>query len=230
MPKLKLHDYILLLQKVYEAHRNSEQALAMSAYMKNLFPFLGIPSPARKEIFKQHLATYGLPEYQDLFAFVKSCYAQPEREYHYFAVDLASKFAKKADESFVPIMEYLITHNSWWDSVDSVSGNCARHFFKKHTALQAPVTRKWMDSGNMWLQRSALIFQLGYKQQTNEQLLFRYINELKHSKEFFIQKAIGWALREYAKTHPVQVQQFVATHTLAPLSKREATKHIKHLL
>ncbi|MBL7779005.1 MAG: DNA alkylation repair protein [Chitinophagales bacterium] len=225
MTKLKLHDYILPLQKVYEAHSNAEQALAMSAYMKNLFPFLGIPSPARKEIFKQHLATYGLPEYQDLFAIVKSCYAQPEREYHYFAIDLAGKFAKKADESFVPIMEFMIVKNSWWDSVDSTASNCTRDFFKKNVSLQVPVTRKWMDSGNMWLQRAALLFQLNYRNETNEKLLYNYIKELKHSNEFFIQKAIGWALREYAKSNKVSVANFLRTVELKPLSIREAKKH-----
>jgi 3-methyladenine DNA glycosylase AlkD len=91
---------------------------------------------------------------------------------------------------------------------------------------QDPVTAKWMDSGNMWLQRSALLFQLRYKQQTDEKLLFRYITELTASKEFFIRKAIGWTLREYSKTKPDQVQQFVAKTPMAPLSKKEALRII----
>lgn len=225
MPIQKVHPYILPLQKVYEAHRDAVQAEAMSAYMKNQFPFIGISSPARKEIFKQHLAEHGLPDYKDLFAIVKSSYAQPEREYHYFAIDLAGKFAKKADESFVPIMEYLITHNSWWDSVDSTASNCTRDFFKKNASLQVPVTRKWMDSGNMWLQRAALLFQLNYRNETNEKLLYSYIKELKSSNQFFIQKAIGWALREYAKSNKVSVANFLKTVELKPLSIREAKKH-----
>lgn len=225
MPKQKVNSYIRPLQKIYEANRDAEQAEAMSAYMKNLFPFFGIPSPQRKFFFKQHLATYGLPEYKDLFAIVKSGYAQPEREYHYFAIDLAGKFAKKADERFVPIMEYLITYNSWWDSVDSTASNCTREFFRKNTSLQLPITRKWMDSGNMWLQRAALLFQLNYKTETNEKLLYGYIKELKHSNEFFIQKAIGWALREYAKSNKASVIKFLNSVELKPLSILEAKKH-----
>jgi 3-methyladenine DNA glycosylase AlkD len=226
MPRGKLHAYLLPLQKAYEQKRNNAQAEEMSRYMKNFFPFVGIAAPDRKEIFKQHLATHGLPEYKELFVIAKTCYAQPEREYHYFAIDLAGKFAKKADESFVPLIEFLISENSWWDSVDSVASNCTRDFFKHNVPLQIPVTRKWMDSGNMWLQRASVLFQLNYKNETNEKLLYKYMLELKHSNEFFIQKAIGWALREYSKTNPKSVKKFLAENKLAKLSVREASKYL----
>lgn len=226
MSAQKLHAYILPLQKEYERKRKKAQAEEMSRYMKNLFPFVGVPSPDRKEIFKQHLAKYGLPEYKELFAIAKSCYAQPQREYHYFAIDLAGKFAKKADESFVPLLEFLLSKNSWWDSVDSVASNCTRDFFKKNISLQVPVTRKWMDSRNMWLQRASILFQLNYKNETNEKLLYKYILELKDSNEFFIQKAIGWALREYSKSNPESVKKFLAENRLANLSVREASKYL----
>ncbi len=198
----------------------------MSRYMKNLFPFIGIPSPARKEIFKQYLTEHGLPEYKELFTVIKSCYSQPEREFHYFAIDLAGKFAKKTGKDFVPLMEYMIIENSWWDSVDSVASNCTRDFFKQNVPLQIPVTRKWMGSRNLWLQRATILFQLNYKFNTNEKLLYKYILELKDSKEFFIQKAIGWALREYSKTNPESVKKFLAETILAKLSVREASKYL----
>lgn len=226
MARGKLHSYLLPLQKAYEQKRGNAQAEEMSRYMKNLFPFAGIAAPDRKEIFKQHLAKHGLPEYKELFAIAKTCYAQPEREYHYFAIDLAGKFAKKADESFVPILQFLISENSWWDSVDSVASNCTRDFFKRNVPLQIPVTRKWMDSGNMWLQRASILFQLNYKNETNEKLLYKYMLELKGSDEFFIQKAIGWALREYSKTNPKSVKKFIAENKLAKLSVREGSKYI----
>lgn len=224
--KSNLQPYILPLQKVYEANRDAAQAKAMSAYMQNLFSFIGISSPARKEIFKQHIAKHGLPEYEQLFAIIKSCYAQPKREYHYFAIDLAGKFAKKAGKDFVPTIEFLISENSWWDSVDSTASNCTRDFFKRNTQLQIPVTRKWMNSGNMWLQRAALLFQLNYKNETNEKLLYNYMLKLKDSNEFFIQKAIGWALREYSKTNPESVRKFIAENKLAKLSVREDSKYL----
>lgn len=214
------------LQRAYEAERDETRAEEMSRYMKNLFPFMGIPSPDRKKIFRKHLAQYGLPLYKDLFPIIKSAYTRPEREYHYFAIDLAGKFANKADDTFVPLLEFLITKNSWWDSVDSVASNCTRDFFKRNTHLQIPVTRKWMNSDNIWLQRASVLFQLNYKNNTNEKLLYEYILELKESPEFFIQKAIGWALREYSKSNPQSVKQFLANNDLAKLSVREASKYI----
>jgi len=221
-----VHPYILTLQQRYENSRDLQQAEEMSRYMKNLFQFVGIASPERKEIFKQHIAKHKLPDYKELFAITKSCYAQPEREYHYFAIDLAGKFAKKADENFVPLLEFLLTKNSWWDSVDSVASNCTRDFFKRNVPLQIPVIRKWMDSGNMWLQRASILFQLNYKNETNEKLLYKYMLELKGSNEFFIQKAIGWALREYSKSNAESVKKFLAENKLAKLSVREASKYL----
>lgn len=226
MPKKKVHTYILPLQKIYEANRDTAQAADMSRYMKNLFPFIGIEAPNRKEIFKQHLAKHGLPEYKELFPIIKSCYALPEREYHYFAIDLSGKFARKAGEEFIPAIEFMIAENSWWDSVDSVASNCTRDFFKRNIPLQIPVTRKWMNCGNMWLQRASVLFQLNYKNETNEKLLYKYILELKGSNEFFIQKAIGWALREYSKSNPQSVKKFLAENKLAKLSVREAGKYL----
>ncbi len=226
MSKTEVHAYLTQLQKVYEANRAVIEAEDMSRYMKNLFPFIGICAPKRKEMFKQHITKHGLPEYKELFAIVKNCYQQPEREYHYFAIDLSGKFVKQANADFVTIMEFLISENSWWDSVDSVASNCTRDFFKRNIALQMPVTRKWMDSGNMWLQRASILFQLNYKNDTNEKLLYKYILELNSSHEFFIQKAIGWALREYSKTNPDSVKKFLAENNLAKLSVREASKHL----
>lgn len=218
-------DYVAPLVVAFSKAANPERAVPMSKYMKNRFPFLGIPTPQRNEIIKQFFKENGLPSQEDLLTVVKLCYAKPEREYHYFAIALAAKFVKKADDKFLAVMTYLITENSWWDSVDSVSSVCCRPFFKNHIALQKPITRSWMDSNNMWLQRSAILFQLNYKNELNEALLYGYILELAESKEFFIAKAIGWSLREYAKTNRKSVEQFLSKNTLQPLSKREAQKH-----
>ena len=218
-------EYLAPLVVEFEKAANPERAAPMSKYMKNRFPFLGIPTPARNEIIKQFFKTYGFPNREDLLLFIKACYAKPEREYHYFAIALAGKLVKKAEPSYVEVIEYLVVENSWWDSVDSVSSVCCRPFFKQHISLQQKITRQWMDSGNIWLQRSAILFQLNYRNETNEELLYGYISELAESKEFFIAKAIGWALREYAKTNRKSVEQFLQSQALQPLSRREAKKH-----
>jgi 3-methyladenine DNA glycosylase AlkD len=218
-------EYLAPLVAEFEKAANPERAAPMSRYMKNRFPFLGIPTPARNEIIKQFFKTYGFPNREDLLLFIKACYAKPEREYHYFAITLAGKLVKKADPNYVEVIEFLVVKNSWWDSVDLVSSVCCRPFFKQHISLQKKVTRQWMYSDNLWLQRSAILFQLNYRNETNEELLYGYISELAESKEFFIAKAIGWALREYAKTNRKSVEQFLQSHTLQPLSRREAQKH-----
>lgn len=223
-------EYLAPLVAEFEKAANPERAAPMSKYMKNRFPFLGIPTPARNEIIKKFFKAYGLPNSEYLLLVIKACYAKPEREYHYFAITIAGKFVKKAEPTFVEIIEYLVVNNSWWDSVDSLSSVCCRPFFKLHVSLQKKITRHWMDSGNIWLQRSAILFQLNYRNETNEALLYSYIAALAHSKEFFIAKAIGWALREYAKTNRTSVERFMHYQKLQSLSIREAQKHFSKSL
>ena len=123
-------------------------------------------------------------------------------------------------------MEYCIVHKSWWDSVDHLAGYCLGPYFKLFPHQLPAVTDRWNESDNMWLQRSSIMFQKAYKKETDVALLKKYILHCKDSKEFFIRKAIGWALREYSKTDPDWVIKFVERHPLSPLSKREALKRI----
>jgi len=121
----------------------------------------------------------------------------------------------------------MILNKSWWDSVDGIASWIVGSIFKKNSELIVPVTNKWMKSGNVWLQRTCLLFQLGYKKETDLELMFGFIHELKGSKVFWLQKAIGWVLREYSKTDPGLVEDYVRNNDLAPLSRREALKVIE---
>ncbi|MBO9130665.1 DNA alkylation repair protein [Bacillus sp. 165] len=223
-----MHLYVQALQAQFEPHRNAEKAAPMEKYMKNHFPFLGISMPERTILLREFLKENGKPDNEELETIVRELWSFPEREYHYIALGLLEKSIKKADESIVPLLEYIITTNSWWDSVDTIATRDVGVLFAAHPHLISKYISKWMASGNMWLQRICLLFQLRYKQNTDTELLFSLIEQLSDSKEFFIQKAIGWALREYAKTNAAAVWQFAETHHLAPLSKREALKHIKN--
>ena len=123
-------------------------------------------------------------------------------------------------------MEWMITHNSWWDSVDSTNSNVISKFFLKYPEHIAAYTLKWNRSNNNWLKRMSILFQLTYKKNTNTVLLAAYIENAINEEDFFIRKAIGWALRAYAYTDPKWVIHFVKAHpNLSPLSKREALKH-----
>lgn len=222
-----MHPFVQTLQIHYSPACNIEKAEQMKRYMKNQFPFLGIPSPERKQLLATFLTEHHKPTIEELPSIIHSLWELPEREYAYIALNLLEKNVKKLNPSFLPLLETLIITNSWWDTIDTIASRLVGPLFKAFPSLIDSTIQTWMDSENIWLQRTCILFQLKYKDQTNEQLLFSIIEKLATHKEFFIQKAIGWALREYAKTNEFAVLNFTQTHTLAPLSKREALKHIR---
>lgn len=204
------------------AHANAE-AGPMEKYMKNHFPFLGIKSPLRKELSKRLFTEQGVPENWE--EVVRELWEQPEREYQYVALDLVSKVKKRLAPGHIGLLEQLVTTKSWWDTVDFLASHMAGTLLRLNPELMIPSTSRWMESENLWLQRTAILFQLSYKDRTDQELLFSLIRTCASSKEFFIQKAIGWSLREYAKTNATAVYDFVEMTPLANLSKREACKH-----
>ena len=195
--------------------------------MKGQFEYYGIKSPVRKEIAKEFLKSNGYPASEELESIVKEAWSLPQREVQYFTMDMLGKLAKKGPYDRIELYEYLITHKSWWDTVDYIASNLVGVHFQKYPEQILPRTDLWMKSGNMWLQRTAILFQLKYKKDTDLNLLSEYIHQLRGSKEFFINKAIGWMLREYSKTDTDWVIKFVNNNELAPLSRREALKWLE---
>jgi 3-methyladenine DNA glycosylase AlkD len=213
------------LTALFDENRNDENAGPMKKYMKDHFPFLGIKSPLRKEIEKQFFKETEILKVPFNSDFVTGLWEKDEREYQYTAITYTGKFIKKLPKDMILFSEKLITTKSWWDSVDSIAplvGELAR----KYPEIIEETIDGWAVDDNFWLRRSAILFQLKYKQQTNEDLLYDYIGKNADSKEFFIQKAIGWALREYSKTNPVSVKTFIEGNKLAPLSVREGSKYV----
>ncbi len=217
------HTYVQLFKNL----SNDQLAEPMKAYMKHHFLFLGIKSPARTEALRNYFSTHDIPEKPELLEEVWNIYQLPEREYQYVAIALLSKKLKTLSVDDLGFIEKLISEKSWWDSVDSIAPTIVGDIVKRDRKNGEKVMLQWSDSDNMWLNRAAILHQLKYKKDTDEKVLIEIIIKHKNSNEFFIQKAIGWVLREYAKTKPVFVQQFVASHELKPLSKREALKHLK---
>ncbi|PEB50532.1 DNA alkylation repair protein [Bacillus pseudomycoides] len=222
-----MHPFVNALQQHFLAHQNPEKAEPMARYMKNHFPFLGIQSPERRKLLREVIQVHNLPDKEDLQIIIRELWALPEREFQAVSLDILQKYKKYLDETHIPFLEELIVTKSWWDSVDGIVPTFLGGIFLKHPEMISIYIPKWTASENIWLQRAAILFQLKYKQQTDEKLLFSIIGQLKSSKEFFIQKAIGWVLREYAKTSPHVVWEYVQNNELAPLSKREAIKHIR---
>jgi 3-methyladenine DNA glycosylase AlkD len=221
-----MHPYLIPLQKQLKASADSENAFNQAAYMKNKFKFFGLTTDLRREVCKPFLQKDILPAKQNVESIVKTLWEMPQREYHYFAQELLAKYQKQFQEEDIGLLEYLIVNNSWWDSVDFIAANLIGQYFKLYPKKRKAYITKWISSGNMWLQRTCLLFQLKYKKETDTALLTDVIKKLTPSKEFFINKAIGWALREYSKTDPKWVKDFVSAHSLSNLSKKEALKVI----
>jgi len=220
-------DYLKPLADAFEDLRNDAIALQMKKYMKGQYEYFGIKAPERREVLRLFLQHYGLPD--DMEAMARNCWDLPQREYQYFAMEVLAKKAKKAPAERIGLYEYMITTKSWWDTVDYIAANLVGPYFQKYPEKIRPVTERWMSSGNIWSQRSSLLFQLRFKKNTDLELMTDYIRRLYGSKEFFINKAIGWVLREYSKTDPNWVVDFVEKEKdhLANLSKREALKWLE---
>jgi 3-methyladenine DNA glycosylase AlkD len=220
-------EYFEPLKQLFERHANPVYAAGAKKYMRNLSDFYGMGAPVRREILGNFLKKTGYPNAGMLKDVVDYTWAQPQREWQYAGMEILARFARSGAGEMLPLAEYMITHKSWWDTVDYIAPNIAGVVFKKNPELIAGQVESWMNSGNLWLQRSCLLFQLKYRNEVDIDLLFGLCEKLADHKDFFIRKAIGWSLREYSKRNPVAVLEFVNTRTLSPLSRKEALKRIK---
>lgn len=219
--------FVTTLNALCIAHSNEDNASQMKAYMRDQFEFFGIKTKERRALLKEAYIEHKPDVDSNIRTIVFELYEQPQRELHHCGIELFQKILKKKYlESDIVLIEKLITNNSWWDSVDFIAKQILGEYLLQFPKATKTVISKFSNSDYMWLQRCSIIFQLGYKKQTNEALLFQQCLAHKHSEEFFIQKAIGWALREYGKTNPQSVLNFVNSADLKPLSTKEAIRNI----
>ena len=195
----------------------------MSAYMRHLFPYIGIPSPERSA--RQREAREGLPRpsQAELTEAVQALWAVPEREYQYAACGLLERNARVLGPDFLPVARNLVQTKSWWDTVDTLASNVIGGIVLRNPELRTEMDR-WIEDPDFWVARVAILHQLRYRAATDAVRLFAYCKLRAGDTEFFIRKAIGWALREYSKTDAEAVRAFVARNdaALSGLSKREA--------
>lgn len=216
--------YVVEMKKLFEANADADAAGPMKAYMRNQFEFLGIKSQKNGALQKQFYALNGLPPVEQLDTILRELWELPQREFQYVGVTLTGRCEKKLPPEFVDTMEYMIVTKSWWDTVDSLAAGPVGFHFKRFPEVRDAALVKWRHSDNIWLRRTCILFQLGYKNETDFDLLKEIIVENLGSKEFFINKAIGWALRQYTRIDPQGVRDFVSATPLHPLSAREALK------
>ena len=195
----------------------------MRAYMREQFPFLGIATPVRREAIKPVIKQFKDASPGGLISVAGELWRLPEREYQYAALDLMAAHWKQFNTDDLPELLAFVLRKSWWDSVDGMAGIVGDVLRFDHNGMDAA-----LKHDNFWMRRIALLHQLGWRGKTDEMRLFRYSIALGHENEFFIQKAIGWALRDYARHAPHNVAQFINENrtALSKLSIREAGKHL----
>lgn len=219
-----MHAYARSLQALLSAHAHPSQAGPMKRYMRDQFDYLGIKTAELGALFEEHIGAHGLPPLADLDRVLRDLWSLPEREYQYVACGLLRRLEPELPAGFITTIEYLLVTKSWWDTVDGIAAGTVGAHFKRFPGVRRRVLARWRKSENFWLRRTCILFQLGYKSGTDFALLSDIICENLGSKEFFINKAIGWALRQYTRTDPDAVRRFVAATPLHPLSAREALK------
>ena len=198
----------------------------MTAYMKGKFAFLGVQTPARRQATRAAIRACTEPP----LVAAQQLWALPEREYQYVACDLLAHWAPRLSGDTLDELLALVSTKSWWDTVDTLA-HVVGSLVQREPSLVARMD-PLIDDPDLWRRRVALLHQLGWKADTDSQRLFAYCRRRAAEKEFFIRKAIGWALRDYAWHDPEAVRGFLDRHgaELSPLSRREAMKNLDRLI
>lgn len=204
------------------------RAESMAAYMQHRFDFLGVTTPDRRKVLKASITTSVVPDRADLIDAVEQLWASTEREFHYCGVDLLRRWHRVLSADDLTWLGSLVTTHSWWDTVDALATHPVGRVVERHRAVARSTLDQWAASDDLWLNRTAILHQLLYKDQTDAEQLFAYCDTHATSSEFFHRKAIGWALRQYARTDPDAVIAYVdaSRNTLSSLTVREALKHL----
>lgn len=204
-----------------------ERGREMSRYMRDQFTYLGIGAPERRTAIAAIIRSARSADGDSLLAFADRCWAAPEREYQYTATDALREGRRALGPEHLPALRRLITTTSWWDTVDAIAPWPVGSLVERHPDLVAEMDR-WIADDDIWVARSALLHQLHFKERTDADRLFAYVLHVAESDEFFLRKASGWALRQYARIDADAVRDFVAANeaVLSKLTRREALKRI----
>lgn len=210
----------------FRASADRERATGMAAYMRGRYPFLGIATPPRRALQRQAFGR-GAPTPEIALGVAAWCWELPEREYQYAAADLLRRVAGDLPATALGEVRGFVTTRSWWDTVDTLASGVVGPMVATHPILAADMDR-WITDDDLWVARTAILHQLASGPATDTDRLFRYCRAQAGHPDFFIRKAIGWALRQYARTDAGAVRAFLSEHgdELSPLSVREGSKHL----
>ncbi|HCS11659.1 MAG TPA: DNA alkylation repair protein [Clostridiales bacterium] len=217
-----MNNYYII--ELFYKNRNQELAVPMAKYMKNNFDFLGMKKPERMELSKEFIKESKKAKEID-WEFIDKCFELPEREFQYLSITYMDAVKNLFTADDMDKMGELIMTKSWWDSVDAISP-IVGYICMKYPHIKEEVIDKWIFSDNIWLKRVSILFQLKYKGKTDTDFLSKAILNNSDTNEFFVDKAIGWALREYSKTNKEWVGNFIENNSLSKLSVKEGSKYL----
>lgn len=216
------------LEELFEPFRHAARAQTASAYMRNQFPFIGMKTEIRRSAQKSWIDSLKtLEDRKNRWSIIRALWEKEERDYQHTAIDYLNSWPKKFfSEEDAEELEWLLHHKSWWDSVDSIASNYLGKWALLFPEKARETFEKWRYHESFWLQRSCLIYQLKYKDQVDSAYLENLIQQMNSNKEFFIQKAIGWSLRQLSKYNPEEVVQILGNNPIKGLALREASKYL----
>jgi len=218
------------LTELFEPFRNAKRAQSASAYMRDLFPFIGMKTEIRRSAQKNWIDSLKTLEDRKLrWLIIRALWEKEERDYQYAAIDLLNAWSKKHySEEDASELEWILNHKSWWDSVDAIASNYLGKWALLFPEKARETFEKWRYHESFWLQRSCLIYQLKYKDEVDCAYLENLIQQMNGNNEFFIQKAIGWSLRQLSKYKPEEVVQILSNNPIKGLALREASKYLTY--
>ena len=222
-----MHAVVAEVRAALRAAADAERARGMQAYLKTTEPCLGVRLPEVRRIVTAAVRTSPPGSVDDVAAGAGTLWRDAAvREERYAAIALTGLPVARGALQLLPLYQEMITTGAWWDLVDGLAGR-VRDLLLADPATMGPVLRRWARDPDRWLRRSAVIAQLGARERTDTALLAEVVEVTAADPEFFVRKAIGWALRDLTKTDPEWVRRFLAEHELSPLSRREAAKHLR---
>ncbi|MFM2208053.1 MAG: hypothetical protein RL213_2028 [Bacteroidota bacterium] len=217
---------IAQLTNEFESARNPEKAAGMKRYMKDRFEFLGLQKPERGRLQKPFIEEAKKYSWKEIESLVNALWQLQYREYRYVAMDLLLATRRKWGTDAFDFFVSLITKDSWWDTVDLLAARMVGGVVSKDPERYRGTLLEMAGSEDLWLRRTALIHQLFYKEKTDTTLFEAIYMKCRHDTDFFIRKAVGWALRQYSATDPVFVRKFVKKHSIVGLAGKEALRKI----
>lgn len=210
----------------YALLADESKAAGMKKYMRDHFDFFGIPKPLRVDPNKILFKETDLLPVAERIKLAKLLWRQPWRELQYFAMEMISRKKKEWPLEIHLLFDRMILEKSWWDTVDFIAVNLYGPYFRLFPEMRKTKLAEWKAGNSFWLHRTSILFQLKYRELTDEKLLFSLCKHYAAEKEFFMRKAIGWALREYSKTSPAAVRTFLSQTECSALSRKEASKYL----